>query len=242
MTVNLPDARPTAEKNAELVRQMFDRVAPKYDLGNTVLSMGSDQHWRRVLVNTINPKRGMRILDVATGTAPLARLLAQTGADVVGLDFSQGMLAAGAKQDAAKGLAPLKLVNGDGNRLPFADNQFDALTIAFGLRNFPDPKGALREFSRVVRPGGLVCVLEFSTPTNWLFNRIYTDYLVAALPALAQVFTSDPHAYSYLADSILAWPHQRDLARWFAEAGLNQPRWQNLSGGIVALHVGEGAC
>lgn len=239
MTANLPDARPTADKNADLVRQMFDRVAPKYDLGNTVLSMGSDHHWREVLVSTINPGPGMKILDVATGTAPLARILADTGATVVGLDFSQGMLAAGAKQAEERGLEPLMLVNGDGNRLPFADNTFDALTIAFGLRNFPNPRGGLSEFNRVVRPGGKICVLEFSTPTNRLFNRIYTDYLVAALPRIAKVATSDPKAYVYLAESILAWPDQPGLATWFAESGINHSRWQNLTGGIVALHVGE---
>ena len=239
MTANLPDARPTAEKSAELVRQMFDRVAPKYDLGNTVLSMGSDHHWRRVLVNTLRPGPGMRILDVATGTAPLARLLADHGAQVVGVDFSQGMLAAGAAQAERNGLDPLMLVNGDGNRLPFADNTFDALTIAFGLRNFPDPRAALAEFNRVIRPGGLVCVLEFSTPTNPLFNRLYADYLVAALPRIAKISTSDPTAYTYLAESILAWPNQVDLGVWFQDAGLHKVRWQNLTGGIVALHIGE---
>lgn len=234
--VVLPDPRPTLDKDASLVQDMFDRVAPRYDVANAILSFGSDQHWRRVATRALAPRPGERILDVATGTGKLARELVGTGAAVVALDFSWNMIAAGVDGDRRAGLPPLTWLNGDGTALPFPDGSFDGLTISFGLRNLPDPRAGLTEFARVVKPGGRLVVVEFSTPTNPLFRRAYRDYLVAALPRIAEVVTSDPKAYRYLAESILAWPDQPGLARWLAEAGWAAPRWQNLSGGIVALH------
>ncbi len=232
----LPDPSPTLAKDAALVQDMFDRVAPRYDVANIILSFGSDQHWRRVAVRALAPRVGERILDVATGTGRLAREIQDAGAHPVALDFSWNMLAAGAASERKAGLKPLEWLNGDGTALPFADDSFDAVTISFGLRNIPDPKAALEEFSRVVRPGGRICVLEFSTPTAPLFSRVYRDYLVGALPRVAKVVTSDPAAYVYLAESILAWPDQEGLAGWLSQAGWDRPRWQNLTGGIVALH------
>lgn len=239
MTADLPDPRPTLDKDASLVQDMFDRVAPRYDLANAILSFGSDQHWRRVAVRAVDPKPGQRILDVATGTGRLARELDESGAEVVALDFSWNMLAAGKAAEQRAGEAPLAWLNGDGTALPFADATFDAVTISFGLRNLPDPRAGLREFARVLKPGGRVVVMEFSTPTAGWFRRVYQDYLVQALPRIAEVVTSDPAAYRYLANSILEWPDQPALAQWFADAGLTRPRWQNLSGGIVAIHVGD---
>jgi demethylmenaquinone methyltransferase/2-methoxy-6-polyprenyl-1,4-benzoquinol methylase len=232
----LPDPRPTLDKDAALVQDMFDRVAPRYDLANAILSFGSDQHWRRVAVRALAPQPGERVLDVATGTGKLARELVGTGARVVALDFSWNMIAAGVDSDRRAGLPPLGWLNGDGTALPFDDATFDALTISFGLRNLPDPRAGLAEFARVVKPGGRLVVVEFSTPSSALFRRVYRDYLVGALPRIAEVVTSDPGAYRYLAESILAWPDQRGLARWLLEAGWRAPRWQDLSGGIVALH------
>ncbi|CAN5817610.1 demethylmenaquinone methyltransferase [soil metagenome] len=232
---NLPDPRPTRDKDAALVQDMFDRVAPRYDIANAVLSFGSDQHWRRVAVRALDPRPGERILDVATGTGRLARQIDQAGAHPVALDFSWNMLAAGAAEDRTRS-QHLQWLNADGTALPFADATFDGATIGFGLRNLPAPKAGLAEFARVVKPGGRLVVLEFSTPTNAMFRRVYQDYLVGALPRIAQVVTSDPAAYVYLANSIVAWPDQQELAGWLAQAGWARPRWQNLSGGIVALH------
>jgi demethylmenaquinone methyltransferase / 2-methoxy-6-polyprenyl-1,4-benzoquinol methylase len=232
----LPDPTPTHAKDAALVQAMFDRVAPRYDLANAVLSFGSDQHWRRVAVRALAPRPGERFLDVASGTGRLAREVQAAGAEVVALDFSWNMLSAGAAAERRAGLPRLGWLNGDGTRLPFADAAFDGVTIGFGLRNIPDPRGALRELARVTRPGGRLVVLEFSTPTNRLFRRVYRDWLVGALPRIAEVVTSDPAAYRYLAESILAWPDQRGLARWIAEAGWTRPRWQDLTGGVVVAH------
>lgn len=232
----LPDPRPTRDKDAALVQGMFDRVAPRYDLANTILSFGSDQHWRRVAVRALAPAPGERILDVATGTGRLAREIQQAGAATVALDFSWNMLAAGEASERASALPRLAWLNGDGTALPFADDSFDAVTISFGLRNIPEPQTGLAEFARVVRPGGRLVVMEFSTPTNRLLRRVYADYLIGALPRVAEVVAADPAAYRYLAQSILAWPDQHGLARWISDAGWSAPRWQNLSGGIVALH------
>jgi demethylmenaquinone methyltransferase / 2-methoxy-6-polyprenyl-1,4-benzoquinol methylase len=232
----LPDPRPTLDKDASLVQEMFDRVAPRYDVANAILSFGQDQHWRRVAVRALAPQPSDRVLDVATGTGRLAREIQEAGAEPIALDFSWNMLAAGADAERRSRLPRLGWLNGDGTGLPFADATFDGVTIGFGLRNLPDPRAGLAEFARVVKPGGRVVVLEFSTPTNPLFRRVYRDYLVGALPRAAEVVTSDPKAYRYLAESILAWPDQAGLARWLADAGWASPRWQNLSGGIVALH------
>ncbi|HUG87097.1 MAG TPA: class I SAM-dependent methyltransferase [Euzebya sp.] len=232
----LPDPRPTRDKDAVLVQRMFDRVAPRYDIANAILSFGSDQHWRRVAVRALAPAADEHILDVATGTGRLAREIQQAGAATVALDFSWNMLATGAAAERSSALPRLQWLNGDGTALPFADDSFDAVTISFGLRNIPDARAALAEFARVTRPGGRLVVMEFSTPTNRALRRVYEDYLVGALPRVADLVTSDPAAYTYLAQSILAWPDQAGLAAWIAQAGWIGPRWQNLSGGIVALH------
>jgi demethylmenaquinone methyltransferase/2-methoxy-6-polyprenyl-1,4-benzoquinol methylase len=148
----------------------------------------------------------------------------------VAADFSVGMLSAGAAR-------PVPKVAGDATKLPFADRSFDAVTISFGLRNVVDHEAALREMARVTRPGGRLVVCEFSTPTNPLFGTVYKEYLMRALPRVAQAVASNPEAYVYLAESIRAWPGQAELAGRIKRAGWAGVRWRNLSGGIVALHA-----
>ena len=234
-----PDPRPTAEKDAALVQQMFDRVAPRYDMANTIFSFGQDQHWRRVAASAAGVGPGDRVVDVASGTGALAAELAGRGAEVLALDFSWNMVATGAARlgrHAAAGAGAIHWCNGDGTRLPLADASVDAVTIAFGLRNLPDPSAGLAEFARVTRPGGRLVVLEFSTPTWGPFRTVYDRYLLGAIPQLAQVVTSDPSAYRYLAESIQAWPDQKSLARVITDAGWEQVAWKNLTGGVVAAH------
>lgn len=221
-------------KETDLVQAMFDRVAPRYDIANTVLSLGQDRRWRKVTAEAAGPT-GAYMLDVAAGPGNVARELVRQGADhVVALDLSFNMLRAGAKRRGAQ----LSWVNADANTMPFADATFDAVTISFGLRNVSDPVGVLREFARVVKPGGRVVICEFASPTNPTFRTLYRRYLVRALPKVARVVSSSPAAYQYLADSILAWPDRKTVAQWMEAAGLRDVRVRDLSGGIVAVHRG----
>jgi len=221
-------------KDAALVQAMFDRVAPRYDLANAVLSLGQDGHWRRVTAAAAQPE-GAQVLDVAAGPGNVAVELIRQGAEeVTALDLSFNMLWQGARQ----GHVGITWINGDALALPFDDATFDAVTISFGLRNVPDPEAALAEFARVTRPGGRVVVCEFADPTWRPFREVYRRYLVGALPKVARVVSSSASAYQYLAESILAWPDRRTLARWMDAAGFDQVRVRDLSGGIVAVHRG----
>jgi demethylmenaquinone methyltransferase/2-methoxy-6-polyprenyl-1,4-benzoquinol methylase len=208
---------------------MFDAVARRYDLTNTVLSAGRDRAWRRATTAALAPRPGESVLDLAAGTAVSTVQLAATGAYAVAADFSLGMLRAGAGRAVPK-------VGADALALPFADGAFDAVTISFGLRNVADPDLALRELARVTRPGGRLVVCEFSRPRWTPFRTVYTEYLMRALPAVARRVSSSPDAYVYLAESIRAWPSQPELAARIRAAGWTSVRWRDLTGGIVALH------
>ncbi|BBX34722.1 ubiquinone/menaquinone biosynthesis methyltransferase [Mycolicibacterium mageritense DSM 44476 = CIP 104973] len=222
--------RATLEKNPRDVASMFDGVARRYDLTNTVLSLGQDRFWRRETRAALGIGPGDSVLDLAAGTAVSTVELSRSGAWCVAADFSVGMLAAGAGRDVPK-------VAGDATKLPFADGVFDAVTISFGLRNVVDHVAGLREMARVTRPGGRLVVCEFSTPTNRPFATLYKEYLMQALPRMATAVSSNPEAYVYLAESIRAWPDQAGLARQIGAAGWSKVRWRNLTGGIVALHA-----
>jgi demethylmenaquinone methyltransferase/2-methoxy-6-polyprenyl-1,4-benzoquinol methylase len=213
------------------VAQMFDGVASKYDITNDVLSLGQDRKWRRAVVAAVDPQAGERVLDLAAGTGTSSAPFHERGAFVVPCDFSQGMLAVG-KQRRPE----LAFVAGDGLRLPFADDRFDAVTISFGLRNLHNTEAGLAELLRVTRPGGRLVVCEFSHPTWAPFRTVYTEYLMRALPPVARAVSSNPEAYVYLAESIRAWPDQPGLAVLLQRAGWRSVAWRNLSGGIVALH------
>jgi demethylmenaquinone methyltransferase/2-methoxy-6-polyprenyl-1,4-benzoquinol methylase len=226
--------RADLDKRPEEVAAMFDEVAARYDLTNTVLSLGQDRGWRRAVARALDLRPGERVLDLAAGTATSSAALARTGAQVVGCDFSLGMLQVGRRA----GHAGVSLVAGDALRLPFADACFDAVTISFGLRNTADRAQALRELLRVTRPGGRLVVCEFSAPTLPAFRAVYVNYLMRALPSLARRVSSDPAAYVYLAESIRAWPPQRELAADLVVAGWTQVGWRDLTLGIVALHRG----
>ncbi|MEW5812248.1 MAG: demethylmenaquinone methyltransferase [Actinomycetota bacterium] len=222
--------RASLEKDPHEVASMFDGVARRYDLTNTVLSAGQDRFWRRATREALGIGPGDRVLDLAAGTAVSTVELAASGAWCVAADFSVGMLSAGAGR-------PVPKVAGDATKLPFADGVFDAVTISFGLRNVVDHVAGLREMARVTRPGGRLVVCEFSTPTNGPFATVYKEYLMRALPRIARAVSSNPDAYVYLAESIRAWPDQAELARRIRAAGWSDVAWRNLTGGIVALHA-----
>jgi demethylmenaquinone methyltransferase/2-methoxy-6-polyprenyl-1,4-benzoquinol methylase len=220
-------------KEPDEVSAMFDGVARRYDLLNDLLSLGRTKAWRKVATAIIAPKPGMRILDIAAGTGSSSRPLADAGAEVISLDFSKGMLDAGRKRHP-----DLTFVQGNALALTFKENEFDVTTISFGLRNTSDTSKALQESLRVLKSGGRMVVVEFSQPTNRIFRTIYLRYLMRALPTVARKVSSNPDAYVYLAESILAWPNQNGLADLMRAAGFGSVQWKNLTFGIVAIHTG----
>lgn len=228
---NVPMSRANMDKNPDEVAAMFDKVAKRYDLVNDLLSLGRTKAWRRAATRIIDPKPGMKILDLAAGTGSSSAPLAQAGAEVIPADFSEGMLEVGRR------LRPtLPFTKADALNLPFGDNEFDLYTISFGLRNTHNTKKALDEAFRVVKPGGRLVIVEFSRPTWVPFRTIYINYLMRALPAIAKMVASNPDAYIYLAQSIRAWPDQVALGALISQSGWSEITWKNLTGGVVAVH------
>jgi demethylmenaquinone methyltransferase/2-methoxy-6-polyprenyl-1,4-benzoquinol methylase len=228
------DTRATLAKRRSDVAAMFDGVAARYDLANDVLSLGADRAWRQLVVEAVDPQPGQTILDLAAGTGTSSEPFAAAGAAVFPTDLSLGMLTVGKRRRPE-----LSFVAGDALQLPYADDSFDAVTISFGLRNVENTLAALAEMRRVTKPGGSLVVCEFSTPRWRPFRAVYANYLVAAIPKLARLVSSNPAAYEYLAESIQAWPDQERLAQTIEQAGWTGVEWRNLSGGIVALHRGR---
>ncbi|EWS80500.1 ubiquinone biosynthesis methyltransferase UbiE [Brachybacterium phenoliresistens] len=226
-------SRADLDKKPYDVAGMFDSIAGRYDVMNNVAALGQVRGWRAAMVESLSLRPGDTVLDLAAGTGTSTAAIEKAGARAVAADFSLGMMTEGRRRQPH-----LPFVGADAQRLPFADASFDAAVISFGLRNVQDPRRGLAEMARVVRPGGAVVVCEFSTPTNGAFRGVYQRYLLRALPAVASRFATQPDAYDYLAESILDWPAQEELRRWFAETGLVGCQYRNLSGGIVALHRG----
>jgi len=219
-------------KDPEEVAAMFDGVARRYDLFNDLLSLGATKRWRRRVEKIIDPKPGMKILDIAAGPGSSSEGLHKAGSDVTSLDFSKGML------DQGRKVRPyLNFVQGDALNLSFKENTFDLTTNSFGLRNTQDYKRALSEALRVTKPGGRIVIVEFSTPTFKPFRILYMNYLMKALPKLSRSGSSNPAAYGYLAESIRAWPKQGELARDLEAVGWKNSSWINLTGGVVAVHT-----
>lgn len=215
------------------IRQVFEAVAPRYDLMNDVMSFGIHRLWKRVLARVARPAAGQVIVDVAGGTGDVARLLAHPDRQVIICDPSSAMM----RQGRAKGLEHITCVAGTGEAIPLADNSVDTATIAFGLRNMTHLPTALAEMVRVLKPGGRLLALEFSRP--WAVIRPFYDaYSFHVIPRLGAWIARQPIAYTYLVESIRRFPDQRELQRLLEEAGLRDVRYRNLSFGIACLHVG----
>lgn len=220
-------------KNPTEIAQMFDSVAQRYDLLNSVLAFGQVKGWREAMVDAMQCDRPGDVLDIAAGTGTSTAAIVAHGHRAIASDFSLGMMREGRSRQPH-----IPFVGADATALPFATDSFDAAVISFALRNVQDPMQALREMRRVVKPGGTVVVCEFSTPTNRAFRHVYMNYLMTGLPKVAMRIASNGPAYSYLAESIASWPAQEELRDWLLEAGLTRVQYRNLSGGIVALHRG----
>lgn len=219
------------DKRASTIAKMFDQVAGRYDVINTLLTAGQAQVWRAAVTAALEIKPGMKILDVAAGTGTSAAAFVKAGAEVVPCDISLGMLAEGKKRHPK-----LPFMYGDALDLPFSDSSFDAVTCSFGLRNVSDVPLALREMRRVTKPGGKIVICEFSTPVHSALQIVYGKLLKNLLPRVAHLAGGNKDAYQYLADTILAWPGQIEIAGLFSEAGWREIEFRNISFGIVALH------
>jgi demethylmenaquinone methyltransferase / 2-methoxy-6-polyprenyl-1,4-benzoquinol methylase len=234
--------RADLDKRPGEVAAMFDAVAGRYDLLNDVLSAGQVRLWRHAVARAVAAKPGERILDLAAGTGTSTATFAAAGAQCVACDFSLGMLRAGQRRARAGQDRPVPaFVAGDALRLPFSDQAFDAVTISFGLRNVVNTDQALAEMRRVTRPGGRLAICEFSRLTARPLRVAYERYLARALPAIARRVSRNPAAYEYLAESIMNWPDQPELARRMHASGWTAVQWRDLSLGIVAIHVGRRA-
>ena len=233
------EKRSAENEHASRVREMFATIATRYDLLNHLLSGNTDKKWRRIVAKRVSGKLGSDpspILDVACGTGDLSLTLFETtGVRVVATDFCRPML------EIAAGKMPgsVKLVEADALNLPFLDHSFEAVTIAFGLRNFSNVEIGLKELFRVVKPQGWVAVLEFSKPPNALFNALFGFYFLRVLPLLGGIISGSKSAYSYLPNSVQRFPDQQELSRLMNEVGFSQVTYENLTGGIAALHLGR---
>lgn len=228
--------RPSADR----ARRIFSRIAPAYDTFNLLSSFGVDRLWRRAAVRAARVGQGDDVLDLAAGTGDLTRAIARVAHPrrVIGTDLVPEMLRlARRKLSRYRGPSEIVFEAADAQDLPFADATFDAVTIAFGVRNLPDRAANFAEVLRVLKPGGRYVILEFSTPPRRAFRAVYHLYLRTAIPALGGLLSGDRASFRYLNDSILRFPDQRSLAQELELAGFSVVTWRNLSFGIVALHV-----
>lgn len=211
---------------------MFDEVAETYDVTNDLLSFGQDRAWRKVVAKAVDAQSGQSVLDLAAGTGSSSAAFLKPGVRVVAGDFSQGMLAVGRKRHPE-----IEFVFADATALPFQKNEFNAVTISFGLRNVVDTRKALTEMLRVTKPGGKLVICEFSQVSNPVMRIGYNFYLRALLPLFSRLASKTPEAYSYLSESIQAWPNQSALAQLITDAGWANVSYQNLTFGVVAVHT-----
>ncbi|GIV59311.1 bifunctional demethylmenaquinone methyltransferase/2-methoxy-6-polyprenyl-1,4-benzoquinol methylase UbiE [Rhodocaloribacter litoris] len=236
---NYPPIEQVQGKKEE-VQAMFDAIAPRYDLLNRILSFGIDRRWRRQAVAMLREHQPRRILDVATGTADLAiEALSLDPEKVVGVDISDEMLRIGQEKIERLGLADrITLRKGDAERLPFSDSQFDAVLVAFGVRNFENLEQGLRQIARVLRPGGVLVVLEFSRPRRFPVKQLYRFYARHILPRVGRSLSRNEGAYQYLPDSIAAFPDGPHFLDIMEKAGFKDLRWKPLTFGIASLYKG----
>lgn len=230
------------EEKAGKVAEVFHSVADNYDLMNDLMSMGIHRIWKQVAIEMSGVRSGHKVLDIAGGTGDLAakfsRIVGATGS-VVLADINQSMLRRGRDKLIDQGInSNVRFTQADAQYLPFPDNTFNLITIAFGLRNVTDKAMALRSMQRVLAPGGKLLVLEFSKPTNALLSKLYDSYSFNVLPKLGKIFANDADSYQYLAESIRMHPDQQTLLGMMDEAGFANTDFQNLTGGIVSIHRG----
>jgi len=224
----------------EQVATMFDNISPKYDFLNRLLSFGIDVYWRKQAIHLLKPHRPKTILDIATGTADFAiEALALRPEKIVGVDISEGMLAVGREKIRRRGLENyIQLQLGDSEKLGFPDNSFDAVIVSFGVRNFENLEKGLTDMHRVLRPGGVCVVLEFSKPRQFPFKQLYHFYSHQILPLVGKAVSRDDSAYRYLPESVQAFPDRNDFTDILEKVGFTATQWIPLTFGICAIYSG----
>jgi demethylmenaquinone methyltransferase/2-methoxy-6-polyprenyl-1,4-benzoquinol methylase len=237
------------EQRAAKVHELFSRIAPRYDLINDLQSLGLHRHWKQRVVQEARPQPGQRALDLCCGTGDLALGLARRGVVVIGLDFSERMLAMAAQRASGiRGKEPeqvqmaspvARFVSGDAQRIPFADNTFDIVTVGYGLRNLASWETGLREMQRVAKPGGRLVVLDFGKPDNALWRSLYFGYLKLFVPCLGRIFCGNASAYAYILESLQHYPAQHGVGARMRELGLLEVRVVSLLGGVMSINYGE---
>ena len=226
------------QQRAERVRDLFGAIAARYDLLNDLQSFGLHRLWKRKLLRLLAPRPGKSGLDVCTGTGDLAIRMARSGAKVVGLDFSSEMLAV-ARRKSDSEPNQVSWVQGDARALPFEAGQFDLVSMAYGLRNLPDPLEGLTEIHRILKPGGKVGILDFGRPSNSLWRGIFLSYLRIGVPCFGRWFAGDAAAYAYILESLFHYPDAEAIARLMREAGFEQVRVWKLLGGVMTVHLAD---
>ncbi len=225
----------------EQVTKMFDNISDKYDVLNRVISFRADKKWRKKVVKIVDNTKPQKVLDIATGTGDLAIALAETSAtNIVGLDISEGMLSVGRKKVEKLNLSDkIEMVLGDSEQLPFNDNSFDAITVAFGVRNFENLNKGLSEILRVLRSGGTFVVLETSVPTAFPFKQGYNFYTKKMMPFIGKLFSKDKSAYQYLANSAVNFPHGKEFNNILEEIGFIEVRNLPQFFGSASIYVAK---
>jgi demethylmenaquinone methyltransferase/2-methoxy-6-polyprenyl-1,4-benzoquinol methylase len=232
------------EQRAARVQDLFAAIAPRYDLINDLQSFGWHRLWKRRLLALANGRPGERALDLCCGTGDVALAFARAGLEVVGLDFSEPMLAVALERFKAESAkfkvgAPVQFLRGDAQHIPFPDSSFDVVTISYGLRNLADWETGLREMRRVVRPGGRLLVLDFGKPDNALWHALYFTYLRYFVPVMGRIFFHDADTHGYILESLLHYAGQRGVAAKMQELGLVQTQVINLMGGVMSINYAE---
>lgn len=229
-----------SRNKSQQVREMFDNIAPAYDFMNRAMTFGIDRRWRRIAVDMLRDRRPGDILDVATGTGDLAMLIARriTGSHITGIDLSEGMIDIGRKKIAEAGLdRRISLRTADSLAMPFDDNTFDAVTVAYGVRNFENLLQGYREMLRVLRPGGSLCVIELATPSATMVRPLYKFYTRCIIPAVGRLVSKDVRAYSYLPESIAAVPQRSEMTDLIRQAGFADPSFKTLTFGTCCIYT-----
>jgi demethylmenaquinone methyltransferase/2-methoxy-6-polyprenyl-1,4-benzoquinol methylase len=225
----------------EQVEDMFNSIAHKYDFLNRFLSMGIDKGWRKKAISYLKPLAPKKILDVATGTGDLALEAMKLNPDqIIGLDIAEQMLVYGREKIAAKGWSDkIQMIKGDSEELPFADNNFDAITVAFGVRNFQNLAKGLKEMNRVLKPGGRLVVLEFSKPAGFPYKQVYNFYFTYILPLMGNMVSNSKNAYTYLPESVKHFPEGAAFAAFLKDAGYKDIIVKPLTFGTCSLYIAD---